>query len=149
MLQSCANQPVLDYRESDELPIAANINENHDQLSESNSESSTFANARAESSNLPAMGHYDLGALKTSFLSGTLSDQDIYKVLKQFDQPQGYKFPAVSEGGQMRRFQASWFVNYPWLAYSKSENGGFCACCVAFASSIRTGVNLVRWWNLH
>ena len=88
---------------------------------------------------LPAMGPYVLGALRTSFSSGALSDQDKYKVLKQFDQPQGYRFPAVSEGGQLRRFQASWFVNYPWLAYSKSENGGYCACCMAFASSIRTG----------
>ena len=31
------------------------------------------------------------------------------------------------------------FANYPWLAYSKSENGGYCACCMAFASSIHTG----------
>ena len=85
------------------------------------------------------MGPYDLEALRTSFSSGALSDQDKYKVLKQFDQPQGYRFPAVSEGGQLRRFQATWFVNYPWLAYSKSESGGYCACCMAFASSIRTG----------
>ena len=87
-------------------------------------------------SNLPAMGPYDLGALRTSFSSGAFSDQDKYKVLKQFDQPQGYKFPAVTEGGQLRRLS---FVNYPWLTYSKSENGGYYACCMAFASSIRTG----------
>ena len=64
-----------------------------------------------------------------------MSDEDKYKILKQFDQPQRYKFPAVSEGGQFRRFQAtSWFLNHSWLAYSKSENGGYCACCIAFAS---------------
>ena len=129
------NQPLPHCCESNESPNAVNIDENPDQL-ESNSAS---ANAGDECSSLPAMGPYDLGALRTSFSSGALSDQDKYKVLKQFDQPQGYRFPAVSEGGQLRRFQASWFVNYPWLAYSKSENGGYCACCMAFASSIRTG----------
>ena len=82
------------------------------------------------------MGPYDLGALRTSFLSGAMSDEDKYEILKQFDQPQRYKFPAVSERG---RFQGSLFLNYPWLAYSKSENGGYCACCVAFALPIRTG----------
>lgn len=129
------NQSLPDCCESNESPNAVNIDENPDQL-ESNSAS---ANAGDECSSLPAMGPYDLGALRTSFSSGALSDLDKYKVLKQYDQPQGYRFPAVSEGGQLRRFQASWFVNYPWLAYSKSENGGYCACCMAFASSIRTG----------
>ncbi|KAL5502819.1 hypothetical protein EMCRGX_G009654 [Ephydatia muelleri] len=88
------NQPLPDCCESNESPNAVNIDENPDQL-ESNSAS---ANAGDECSSLPAMGPYDLGALRTSFSSGALSDQDKYKVLKQFDQPQGYRFPAVSEG---------------------------------------------------
>eukprot|EP00731_Ephydatia_muelleri_P022950 Em0015g533a len=90
------NQPLPDCCESNESPNAVNIDENPDQL-ESNSAS---ANAGDECSSLPAMGPYDLGALRTSFSSGALSDQDKYKVLKQFDQPQGYRFPAVSEGGK-------------------------------------------------
>ena len=92
------------FCESDESPNAVNIDENHDQLIESNSASANAGDD--ESSSLPAMGPYDLGALRTSFSSDALSDQDKYKVLMQFDQPQGYKFPAVSEGGQLRRFQA-------------------------------------------
>ena len=68
-----SNQLVLvpENRESEESLIAVNTNE---LLSEStcNSEHST-SNACAESSSLPAMGPYDLGALRTSFLSGTLS----------------------------------------------------------------------------
>ena len=76
-----------DYCESDESPNAVNINENHDQLIETNSAS---ANAGDESSSLPAMGPYDLGALRTSFSCGTLSDQDKYKVLKQFDKPHAW-----------------------------------------------------------
>ena len=55
------NQPLPDYCESDESPNAVNIDENHDQLIESNSAS---ANAGDESSRLPAMGPCDLGALK-------------------------------------------------------------------------------------
>ena len=47
-------------------------------------------NAGDESSSLPAVGPYDLGALRTSFSCGVLSNQDKYKILKQFDQPHGY-----------------------------------------------------------
>eukprot|EP00731_Ephydatia_muelleri_P031093 Em0022g607a len=115
-----ANPVVRDCCESNESPNAVNIDENPDQL-ESNSAS---ANAGDECSSLPAMGPYDLGALRTSFSSGALSDQDKYKVLKQFDQPQGYRFPAVSKGGQLRRFQASWFVNYPCLEAMAEGHGG-------------------------
>ena len=137
------NQPLLDCCESDESPNAVNIDENHDQL-ESNSAS---ANAGGESSSLPAMGPCDLGALRTSFQSGALSNQDKYKVLMQFDQPQGYKFPAISEGGQLRRFQASWFVNYPWLAYLKMV--GTVGVAWHLHHQYVQGGNLVPWWNHH
>ena len=46
------------------------------------------------------------------------------------------------EGQQLWRFHSSWFSVYPWLAYSRSENGGYCAYCVAFVLSIKTGGNL-------
>eukprot|EP00731_Ephydatia_muelleri_P009296 Em0004g1634a len=103
------NQPLPDCCESNE---SVNIDENPDQL-ESNRAS---ANAGDECSSLPAMGPYDLGALRTSFSSGALSDQDKYKVLKQFDQPQGYRFPAVSEGdrGQIYHKCKS---NNPWAVF--------------------------------
>ena len=43
----------------------------------------------------------------------------------------------------MRRFQISWFSKYPWLTCSsRSENGGYCAYCLAFSSSVRVGGNL-------
>ena len=96
----------------------------------------------SESSPLPLVGPYDLGAIKTSLQRGTLSDGDKYNVLNQLDQPQQYNFPAVVEGQQLRRFQSSWFSKYPWLTYSRSENGGYCAYCLAFASSAKSGGNL-------
>ena len=46
------------------------------------------------------------------------------------------------EGKQLRRFQSSRLSKYPWLTYSRSENGGYCAYSLAFASSVRTGKNL-------
>ena len=89
---------------------------------------------------LPIVGPYDLGTLRISLLKGRFSDDDKYKHL---DQPQQcYEFPAVKEGKQLRRFQSSWFSKYPWLAYSKSENGGYCAYCLIFSSSVKKGGNL-------
>jgi len=141
--------------ESEPLPAA---NEIDDCTSESQSDSeslmtdsppdpepgstATSTTTLGEPSQLPVVGPYDLGAIKSSLLGGRLSDGDKYKVLKQLDQPQQYKFPAVMEGQQLRRFQSSWFSKYPWLAYSRSENGGYCAYCLVFASSIKTGGNL-------
>ena len=90
------------------------------------------AGALDESSQLPVAGSYDYGALKTSLLRGRLSDDDKYKVLKHLDQPLQFKFPPVMEGKQLRRFQTCWFSKYPWLTYSRSENGGYCAYRLAF-----------------
>ena len=33
-------------------------------------------------------------------------------------------------------------MNFPWLAYSKQENGGFCLPCVLFAASEYRGSDL-------
>jgi len=33
-----------------------------------------------------------------------------------------------------RKFNYSWFNEYPWLAYSKSEDGVYCKFCVLFAN---------------
>ena len=49
----------------------------------------------SESSLLPLVGPYDLEAINTSLLRGTLSDGDKYNVLNQLDRPQQYNFPAV------------------------------------------------------
>lgn len=68
-----------------------------------------------ESSQLPVTGPYNFGALKSSILRGRLSDDDKYKVLKHLDQPLQYKFPPIMEGKQLRKFQTSWFLKYPWL----------------------------------
>ena len=82
--------------------------------------------------------------LKASFLRGRLPDDDKYKALKHLDQPLQYTFPPVMEDKQLRRFQSSWF----WT-YSRSENGGYCAYCLAFASSVRTGGNLGALVQFH
>ena len=41
-----------------------------------------------------------------------------------------YSFP---KGSSRRAFHYRWLMNFPWLAYSKQENGGFCLPCVLFA----------------
>ncbi len=43
-----------------------------------------------------------------------------------------YKFPKSACG---RSFQHQWLVRYPWLKYSKQEDGGLCLPCVLFAKS--------------
>ena len=49
------------------------------------------------SDQLPVVRPYDLGALKITLLKGRLSDDDKYRVLRNFDQPENFNFPAVTE----------------------------------------------------
>ena len=44
-----------------------------------------------------------------------------------------YKFPRSSTSG--RSFQHHWLVRYPWLKYSKQDDGGYCLPCVMFYTS--------------
>lgn len=44
-----------------------------------------------------------------------------------------YSFPKSSGTG--RSFQYKWLTQFPWFAYSKQENGGFCLPRLIFASS--------------
>lgn len=89
----------------------------------------------------PVSGPYDFGTLRESFLTGKMSNEQKYKALTNLDRPKDFQFPPNIEGGQKRSFQSSWFQRYPWLTYSRSESGGYCAFCVAFSSeSGNTGV---------
>ena len=35
--------------------------------------------------------------------------------------------------GKKRSFQHSWLVQFPWLCYSETRDGGYCVNCVLFA----------------
>ena len=43
-----------------------------------------------------------------------------------------FKFPKGPNG---RSFQLHWLESFPWLAYSKEKNGGYCIPCLLFASN--------------
>lgn len=59
-------------------------------------------------------------------------DSDKYQLLKNHFKPgPNYKFPKGIHG---RTFQSRWLQVYPWLVYSKKENGGYCLPCVLFAT---------------
>ena len=44
-----------------------------------------------------------------------------------------YSFPKTAG----RSFQYQWLTQFPWLVYSRKENGGFCLPCLIFASGYR------------
>ncbi|XP_004298199.1 PREDICTED: uncharacterized protein LOC101297533 [Fragaria vesca subsp. vesca] len=48
-------------------------------------------------------------------------------------QPKLFEYPRVRSGDQYRRFNYSWFTNWPWLEYSPSKNKAFCFPCFLFA----------------
>ena len=55
-----------------------------------------------------------------------------YSLLTDHFQPSvNYNFP---KGASRRSFQHQWLQSFPWLVYSKQEDGGFCLPCVLFAS---------------
>ena len=49
-----------------------------------------------------------------------------------------YKFPKGASG---RSFQYQWLQSFPWLVYSKQEDGGFCLPCVLFTPAGCRGSN--------
>ena len=67
----------------------------------------------SESSPLPLVGPYDLGAIKTSLQRGTLSDGDKYNVLNQLDQPQQYNSQQLWNVSNCEDFRALGFLNTP------------------------------------
>ena len=66
-----------------------------------------------------------------------ISDEGKYNLLVNHFKPGAdYTFPRCPNG---RAFQHKWLQNYPWLVYSKQENGGFCLPCSLFAASAYHG----------
>ena len=92
-------------------------------------------------------GPPDCGLMKFRILDGSATDEEKYWIVSLLEQPKEFvlklKFPASKEGKQKRSFQSAWFIKYPWLTYSRTENGGYCAHCFVFASGCSLGV-LVR-----
>ena len=63
-----------------------------------------------------------------------LSDEDRFWLLRNAFRPDiSYKYPTKVEYNKQRSFQHNWLVQFPWLCYSESCNGGFCVHCVLFA----------------
>ena len=69
-----------------------------------------------------------------SFVGTRIANADQrYNLLNNHFKPGAdYSFPKHANG---RSFQFQWLQRYPWLVYSRQENGGFCLPCVLFASS--------------
>lgn len=54
------------------------------------------------------------------------------------------KFPRTFMNGCNRSFKASWTKQYPWLVYSKHQDGGYCLPCVLFGQKENLGVLVSR-----
>ena len=64
--------------------------------------------------------------------STNIANDGKYQLLVNHFKPgPDYKFPRGVHG---RTFQYRWLQHYPWLAYSKQKNGGFCLLYVLFAT---------------
>ena len=67
------------------------------------------------------------------FIGTRISTADRYQLLiSHFKPGANFSFPSSSSG---RTFQSRWFIQYPWLVYSRDVNGGFRFSCTFFAQS--------------
>lgn len=79
------------------------------------------------------MGTYMYMLYSNDRLRGLL-DEDRLWLLQNARRPDAnYKYPQKEEYSKKRSFQHSWLVQFPWLCYSETYNGGFCVNCVLFA----------------
>jgi hypothetical protein len=53
-------------------------------------------------------------------------------ILNHFNPNANYNF---SKGNGNRSIQFQWLQQFPWLVYSKQENGGFCLPCILFCTT--------------
>ena len=73
------------------------------------------------------------------YISSPVSSRSRYKLLTDhFKPPSDFSFPKGVNG---RSFQHRWLQIFPWLVYSKQENGGYCLPCVLFAPTGYRGSN--------
>lgn len=82
-----------------------------------------------------------------NYTNKVLSQNEIEEVLNKIWTPDlNYNFPIKSSivGKQKKvikfKFKFKWLLNFPWLAYSESNNGAYCKYCVAFAKT-EAGIN--------
>ena len=47
-------------------------------------------------------------------------------------QPKLEEFPPSFDGQQFRRFQYTWYAQFPWLEYSKEIDDLYCFACFLF-----------------
>lgn len=67
-----------------------------------------------------------------------LSATDRYSIMNNHFRPSpNYQFPKFKG----RSFQQRWLENFPWLVYSRQDNGGYCLPCVLFTISGYHGSN--------
>ena len=75
----------------------------------------------------------DLGRYSTDYLCSLTDERKYWLLTNVFRPTSEFKFPIKKENGKARSFQHPWLKGYPWLAYSRIFDGGFCVNCVLFA----------------
>lgn len=90
-----------------------------------------------------ALSHYplicdpnDIG----NFIGVQLSNVEKVTALKSLWKPDhNYQFPCEVTKNHKRHFQRKWLDDFSWLAYSKKNNGLYCAECVLFLETKEAG----------
>ena len=75
----------------------------------------------------------DVGTYSKHRLRGLLDEDRFWLLQNAFRPDANYRYPLKEEYGKKRSFQRAWLVQFPWLCYSQTCNGGFCVHCVLFA----------------
>ena len=87
---------------------------------------------------MPPSGPHDYAVVVKCLSIHKTNDEDLRRVLTALDRPlEGFAFPSVIQVAQKGSFEKSWLMEYPWLTYRRSQNGGYCAWCVSFPGPAR------------
>lgn len=93
----------------------------------------------------------DIGVLLNSMpqtVIRNLAPEQKYSLLINHFKPSiRYKFPSQYADGCNRSCQYQYFIDNPWFAYSKMEDGIFCLPCVLFASKDDLGQFVCQKFN--
>lgn len=115
------NENYLLAGTSDNKDIEATAINHSEQSNDTNDNSGTWK----VSGNL-----LDIGSYVGNNIKNVMTEELKFSLLKNtWSPPESYKFPV---GERNLRFQRSWLIEFPWLAYSEVKEGAYCRVCVLF-----------------
>ena len=84
---------------------------------------------------------YDVATYRAKSLEGLKNFQKRKLINRVYVPLKNYQFPFRIVSWSKRKFKSKWLREFSWLAYSPSNDGGFCKVCTLFGDEVKHETN--------